>query len=87
MNEQELRAQLDELIIAIESIPAADAEKKRLQSLVENIEAQLSNAVVEGEPESLADQVDGMVSSFEADHPTVAGILNNIMVTLTSMGI
>ena len=87
MNEQELRAQLDELIIAIESIPAADAEKKRLQSLVENIEGQLSNPVVEGEPESLADQVDGMVSSFEADHPTVAGILNNIMVTLTSMGI
>ena len=87
MNERELRTQLDELIIAIEDIPAADAEKKRLQSLVENIEAQLSNPVVEGEPESLADQGDGMVSSFEADHPTVAGILNNIMVTLTSMGI
>lgn len=87
MNEQELRLQLDQLMTAIEKIPAADAEKLRLLGLVENIERQLGNSVVEGEPESLADQVDGMVSSFEADHPTIAGILNNIMVTLTSMGV
>jgi hypothetical protein len=87
LNEQELRGQLDELAVAIENMPAAEAEKAQLQALIDNIESQLSNAVVEGEPESLADQVDTMVSGFESDHPTVAGILNNIMVTLTSMGV
>jgi hypothetical protein len=39
------------------------------------------------EPGSMVEQVDGLVSSFERDHPTVAGILNNIMLTLTSMGV
>lgn len=87
MNEQELRGQLDELTVAIENMPAAEAEKARLQALIDNIESKLSNAVVEGEPESLVEQVDNMVSGFESEHPTVAGILNNIMVTLTSMGI
>lgn len=87
MNEQELRTQLDELTVALDDLPAADAEKARLQGLIDNIENQLSNPVVEGAPESLVDQVDGMVSSFETDHPTIAGILNNIMVTLTSMGV
>ena len=87
LNEQELRGQLDELTVAIENMPAAEAEKAQLQALIDNIESQLSNAVVEGEPESLADQVDNMISGFESDHPTVAGILNNIMVTLTSMGV
>jgi hypothetical protein len=87
LNEQELRGQLDDLAVAIENMPAAEVEKARLQALIDNIEGQLSNAVVEGEPESLADQVGNMVSGFESDHPTVAGILNNIMVTLTSMGV
>ena len=87
MNELELRAQLDELAVAIENLPGAGAEKARLQGLIENIENQLANPVVNEEPDSLAEQVDVLVSNFEADHPTIAGILNNIMVTLTSMGI
>ena len=87
MNEQELRGQLDELAAAIENMPAAEAQKARLQALIDNIESQLSNAVVDGEPESLAEQVENMISGFESDHPTVAGILNNVMVTLTSMGV
>ncbi len=87
MNEQELRGQLDELATAIENMPAAEAQKAQLQTLIDNIESQLSDAVVDGEPESLAEQVENMVSGFESDHPTVAGILNNVMVTLTSMGV
>ena len=87
MNEQELRGQLDELATAIENMPAAEAQKAQLQTLIDNIESQLSDAVVDGEPESLAEQVENMVSGFESDDPTVAGILNNVMVTLTSMGI
>ncbi len=87
MNEQELRKQLDQLVAVIDDMRAGDADKDRLQGLIESIERQLGDSVVEGEPESLADQVDGMLSTFETDHPTVAGILNNIMVTLTSMGV
>ncbi len=47
MNEQELRGQLDDLAVAIENMPAAEAEKARLQALIDNIEGQLSNTVVE----------------------------------------
>lgn len=87
MNEQELRGQLDELATAIENMPAAEAQKAQLQTLIDNIESQLSDVVVEGEPESLAEQVENVVSGFESEHPTVAVILNNVLVTLTSMGI
>ena len=87
MNEQELREQLEQLAAAVNTADAGTSDKLKLQELIDSIESQLSNPVVDAEPVSLADQVDGMVSTFEADHPTVAAILNNIMVTLTSMGI
>ncbi|MCP3908540.1 MAG: DUF4404 family protein [Oceanicoccus sp.] len=86
MDQQQLREYLDQLNQAIDGMQAPDADKQQLNNLIVDIEQQLT-APLMNEPHSLVEQVDEMVSGFERDHPTVAGILNNIMVTLTSMGV
>lgn len=87
MDQQQLREYLDQLTEAIAGLDASEVDKNKLSGLIIDIERQLADPLLESEPRSLVDQVDGMVSTFETDHPTVAGILNRIMVTLTSMGV
>lgn len=87
MDEKELRNHLDELNSAIETLHAPDQDKTKLHGLIEQIESQLPSPLAIGEAENLTDQVDGLVSRFETDHPAIAGILKNIMVTLSSMGV
>lgn len=88
MEREQLREHLDQLEAAIGKSGASTAEKERLASLIDDIERQIDPSVVEeGEPENLSDQVESLMSAFEAEHPTIAGILNRIMVTLSSMGV
>lgn len=87
MDQQQLREHLDQLSAAIDDLQAPETDKGKLADLVVDIERHLSAPLISTEPHNLVEQVDGMVSSFERDHPTVAGILNNIMLTLTSMGV
>ena len=87
MQEQQLREHLEQLAEAVKAMEAPAEEKARLSSLIEDLEQQLGNPLLAEESQTLVDQVDSMVSSFEQQHPTISGILNNIMVTLTSMGV
>lgn len=87
MDQQQLREHLDQLSAAIDDLQAPETDKGKLADLVVDIERHLNAPLINAEPHNLVEQVDGMVSSFERDHPTVAGILNNIMLTLTSMGV
>jgi hypothetical protein len=87
VDQQQLREHLDQLSKAIDGLQASAEDKNKLTDLIIDIEQQLAVPLLENEPHTLVEQVEVMVSSFERDHPTVAGILNNIMVTLTSMGV
>lgn len=87
MEREQLREQLEQLHQAINASQASEADKSRLGNLIDDIEQQIEDPLQGQEPQGLADQVESMISSFEADHPTVAAILNNIMVTLSSMGV
>ena len=84
MNEQQLREQLQRLTTELEQLPVSAEQRQHLQRLIDDIETQLAG---ETDSDSLVDQVETAVSLFEAEHPRLAGILNNIMVTLTSMGV
>jgi len=85
---QQLREYLDQLNSAIADLHASDDDKSRLTSLISEIELQLNEPKLEaGDPQTLIDQVDNMVTTFEQEHPRVAGILNNIMLTLSNMGV
>lgn len=94
MDQQHIREQLDELAALVADLQAAPSDKARLSALVDDIEQQLSGdsdsdgeAALAAEQASMAEQVDTLVAAFETDHPAVAGVLKNIMVTLTSMGV
>lgn len=87
MNQQQLKEHLEQLTDAIQDMQAAASDKDRLSKLIVDIEQQISDPILDSEEASLTDQVDSLVTSFETDHPAVAGILNNIMVTLSSMGV
>lgn len=87
MEQQQLREQLDQLAQEIEGLQASGADKDRLVNLIADIESQLDDSASSDQSENLSDQVDSLISAFEAEHPTVAGILNRIMVTLSSMGV
>lgn len=87
MDRQQLREYLDQLSATVSSLDVADQEREKLTRLIEDLEAQLAADALFTESGSLVEQVDDMVSAFEAKHPTISGILNNILVTLTSMGV
>ncbi len=87
MNRQQLIEHLDQLTSAIQDMQATDNDKEKLSQLIFDIEQQLSDPTLGRDNASLTEQVDGLVSNFETDHPAVAGILNNIMLTLSSMGV
>jgi hypothetical protein len=85
---QQLREYLEQLNSTIGDLHAPDDDKNKLTGLIAEIELQLNEPkLVAGDPQTLVDQVENMVSTFEQDHPRVAGILNNIMVTLSNMGV
>lgn len=87
MERKQLREHLEQLSDAIDDLSASSDEKQRLSNLIDDIERQIDESVVEDEPQNLSEQVESLISTFEAEHPAVAGILNRIMVTLSSMGI
>jgi hypothetical protein len=85
---QQLKEYLEELNSTIGDLHAPDDDKNKLTVLIAEIEQQLNEPkLVAGDPQTLVDQVENMVTAFEQDHPRVAGILNNIMVTLSNMGV
>ncbi len=87
MDQKQLQDYLDQLNTAIDKSGAPEADKAQLNELIETIEQQLDDPLLAEDSDNLADQVDVMVAQFESEHPTIAGILNNIMVTLSSMGV
>ena len=87
MDQQQLVIYLDQLNVEISELQAPESDKARLSELIAEIERQLISTVIESEPHTLVEQVEVMVTQFEEDHPAVASILNNIMLTLTNMGV
>jgi AmiR/NasT family two-component response regulator len=84
MSESYLREQLQRLAAELETLPV-DAERRRsIEMLIADIEAQLDDGTAD---DSLVTQVDMAVSTFEAEYPRIAAILNNIVVTLGNIGV
>lgn len=88
MPEKKLRELLAELEAQVEQSDAMEAlDKERLNELQSQIRLKLDNPDEGEQFKALTSQVEEAITSLEAAHPTATGILNNIMVTLTSMGI
>ena len=67
--------------------PMNAEERSKLAALIQKIELQLTRDAGGVPDESLVDSVNLAVELFEAEHPTLAGTLRNILQSLASMGI
>jgi chromosome segregation ATPase len=76
-----LRSELDDLD---QGPGEANAE---LHALITEVEGQLDSLELGNDDTSVADKVKNYIEQFEIEHPRVTNILNEIMVTLSNMGI
>lgn len=87
MSQQKLQKELEQLRAEIEKVDTADAQTKaKLEQLVRDIECELEKPEEEVQ-RGLMDDLRESINRFEAEHPRTTAILNDIMVTLSNMGI
>ena len=87
-----LEESLQRLRTEIHSLDLGDeAARQRLERLVREIEQTLADpadpAERKAEGGSLGDQLKASVLSFEASHPRLAGVMNEVVEKLSHMGI
>ncbi len=88
MKKGNIHEQLEDLHQQIDELEVGHSQKANLMGLVEDIELELSTgSSVDAEQAGLLGRLENMVSEFETEHPTIAGILNDLMVKLASIGV
>ena len=87
MTRRKLHNDLERLREEINHLAADDREsRKRLNHLINEVEAKLENPDA-GEDDGLMNNLKDAISHFETEYPRATAILNDIMVTLSNMGI
>ena len=61
--------------------------RDQIESLISDLETHLATGKTQDWPTEMTSRVRHEIEQFETEHPQVTGVLNNIMVTLSSMGI
>ena len=84
VTESRLHQELEQLRREIEALPLEEGDKERLAGLVEDIE---THDAADLAPHHILDSLDQQISRFEAEHPTLTGVLNNLLVSLSNMGV
>lgn len=87
MSKSEISRALDVLRQEIEQIEnSAHEDKQRLLALLDTIESQGDGTESEA-PHALLSEVNEALTEFEIKHPSITGILNDILVILGNSGI
>lgn len=88
MSKQKLHNELEKLRNEINHIAAEDTESRdKLNRLISELEVQLDSPDGEVQDQGVLTSVKEAIAHFETDHPRATAILNDIMVTLSNMGI
>jgi hypothetical protein len=88
MSEQKLKQSLKELCREIESLDVGDpAVKERLFILVRNIELSMASPEARQQRHDLVRELQAALKTFEAAHPAMTGILNEMINALVNLGI
>ena len=83
-----LRADLARLREEIARADAGDRESlARLQQLTDQVQRELDEQNAVGDPAGLVDELEEAITGFEARHPNLTAIVNNMLVALGSMGV
>ncbi len=87
MTHDKLREDLDKLRAEIDNISADDYKsKEKLNQLIAELESRLDPSD-EGDNQGITQNIKEAINQFESEHPRATAILNDIMVTLSNMGI
>jgi hypothetical protein len=87
MSEKDLWETLEQLRAQVAALEADKTSKARLESLIGTLEQRLQGAGSEEHHGHLVAEIREAISHFEVEHPRLTGILNDLMVTLSNMGI
>jgi len=88
MPEKILRDDIEKLRKEIENLSAdEDASKEKLEQLLQDIESGLETEEQNKNQSELLAGLKESVGHFETEHPRATAIINDIMVTLSNMGI
>ena len=88
MPEKKLRDDIEKLRNEIENLGAEeDISKEKLEMLLKDIESCLETEEHSKNQSELLAGLKESVNHFEAEHPRATAIINDIMVTLSNMGI
>ncbi|MEQ8231956.1 MAG: DUF4404 family protein [Gammaproteobacteria bacterium] len=88
MSRAELEHSLDKLRGELDALgPEASETRARLAALIDEIEQELATLETAADGDSLLEKLQHQVEVFEVEHPRVTNILNDIMVTLSNLGI
>jgi len=88
MPEKILRDDIEKLRKEIEKLGAEEeASREKLEGLLQDIEASLETEEQNKNQSELLAGLKESVEHFETEHPRATAIINDIMVTLSNMGI
>ena len=86
--DRKLEQTLTNLRNEVSRLPEQDLEsKQKLELLIQTLERKLGSPDDLDYHNSLTKTVSDTVSHFEVSHPRITGILNDVMMTLSNMGI
>lgn len=86
MTENNLKSSIQKLREQIDQAPDDFVNKQELEKLLAEMESELSGGNSDNSQEWI-DEIRKLIDEFETEHPRVTAILNDIMVTLSNMGI
>ena len=88
MSEHELETLLEQLRLELDAVDeGATEDRERLDGLAARLEHRLANPRVDDEDEELLSTLSDVLARYESEHPSLTGVLNRIMVSLSSLGI
>ncbi len=88
MSIKKLQEDLDKLRVEINNIASDDHEsREKLNRLINELETKLESPDDKNQDSSLILNIKETIGHFETEHPRATAILNDIMVTLSNMGI
>jgi len=83
-----LEGALHRLRAEIDALPLHDDEaRRRLETLIGEIESTLGDPQTLGADRSVADRLQASIVGFEATHPRLATLLNDVVEKLGNIGI
>jgi len=88
MPEKKIRDDIEKLRAEIKNLSAdEDTPKEKLEILLQDIESGLETEIQNKKQSELLAGLKESVNHFETEHPRATAIINDIMVTLSNMGI